>query len=639
MLQKIRDGASGPLAYIVVGVIAVVFGVWGIGSYFTPSSNPVVASAAGTDITHSQLLQAFNQRYQRLQQMMGSHFDASKFPANKVRHQALESLIDQAVMTHYARSGGYRVTDNDLVGTIRNNPAFQDKQGKFSAQRYKQLLQRAGIKPAQYEAELRQNLLSNEVRELISAGAFATPPEVDAIYHWLHEQRQVSVLRIDPGAYRSQVSLAPGAVKQYYQQHPKQFMQPAKVKLAYVSLDADQLQAPAPDQATLKALYKQHKNTFGTPAKRSAEELRIAIASNEKNADAKARKTVQTVLKAARNGRSFQQIAANTAGVSYRHIDNQPQSALSDAVGSALFGLDKTGALSNPVHGKNAWYVLRLKARTPAQTPPFTSPAVQTRLKAMARKKAVASAFQSKAQKLDNLSYQAPNGLQTISQKLGLKIQHTGWITRKGNDSQGLGQYKAVRKAAFSDAVLKKKLNSKVISLGNRRRVVLRVAAHQPPQRRPLAAVRQTIVQRLTQQKAMHLARQAAQKAQQQATHGEALAKIAAATPGGKLDTLGFVGRNSGKADRTVIQAAFDLPFAGGKKAKPAYDVVAAGNAVALVAVDAVREKKGQSKNNDDTHKQLTQDLGGYNASLEYQALDAYLRHKAKVTIHKNALN
>ncbi len=43
-------------------------------------------------------------------------------------------MIDQAVMTQYAKDNGYRVTDADLLAEIRSNPQFQDN-GQFSAQR------------------------------------------------------------------------------------------------------------------------------------------------------------------------------------------------------------------------------------------------------------------------------------------------------------------------------------------------------------------------------------------------------------------------------------------------------------------------------------------------------------------------
>ena len=121
MLQRIRDNASGPLAYVVVAIIAVVFGVWGIGSYFTPSSDPVVASVGGTEITRYQLQQSYNQRYQRLRQAMGDSFDADMFPPEQLRRTVLQGLINEAVLTQYANEAGYRVTDARLLAALRSN--------------------------------------------------------------------------------------------------------------------------------------------------------------------------------------------------------------------------------------------------------------------------------------------------------------------------------------------------------------------------------------------------------------------------------------------------------------------------------------------------------------------------------------
>ncbi|MGN8158273.1 SurA N-terminal domain-containing protein [Salinisphaera sp. SWV1] len=634
MLQKIRDGASGPLAYIVVAVIAVVFGVWGIGSYFTPSADPVVASADGAKITHSQLRQAVNQRYQRLRQMMGNHFDSSMFPRDQVRQNVLDNMIDQAVMTHYAKARGYRVTDANLLAEIRSNPQFQEN-GKFSAQRYKALLSQAGVPPAQYEARLRQSMVGDQVREIVAASAFAAPAEVDVAYRRANEQRKVQVLTVDSSAYSDQVTVDDKAIQSYYDKHPKQFMRPPRVKLAYVSLDADKLSPPKPDQATLKQLYQAHKNELGTPAKRSADEIRIPIGKD----DAKARQTVQAVIAAAKKGQSLKQIAAATDGARFQQIDTQTKSALPDAVGAALFGL-KQGALSGPVRGDQAWYVLRATSITPAKTPDFNNPAMQARLKAMATRKARAKAFRKKSDTLDDLAYQAPNGLKTISDKLGLTVRHTGWITRH-NGGSGLGQYAAVRKAAFSDAVLKDHLNSKVIDLGQQRHVVLRVADHQGAQRKPLAEVRDKIRQRLVAQESQRRAEKAAQQAMAQARQGKSLAQIAKDTRGAKLTQPGFVGRHDNKLDPSVLTAAFDISF-GNKSGSAQYRVVSTESGqAALVAVLASRVESGGSKpgGGGPQRKQIAQQQSGYNASLEYSALDHYLRKRADVEIHKSAMN
>ncbi|MDA3922550.1 MAG: SurA N-terminal domain-containing protein [Salinisphaera sp.] len=630
MLQKIRDGASGPLAYVVVAVIAVVFGVWGIGSYFTPSSDPVVASAAGTDITHSQLQNAFNQRYGRIRQMLGKNFDPSLMPPDKIRRNVLNGLINQAVMQAYARDAGYRVTNADLLAQIRSNPQFQEN-GQFSADRYKALLAQANIQPAQYEAELRHSLLTQQVQQVIGAGAFASSAEVDQAYRLANQQRKTRYLVFNPNTFKGDVKVTSAQIKSYYDSHGKQFRSPQRVKLSYVSLDTGSVSPPAPSEDTLQKLYSQHKNELGTSEQRSADVVRVAISPGD---DAAARQSIQAVAAAANHGKTLKQAAGDVKGAAFQTLDSQTQSALPSALGAALFGLDK-GALSNPVRGKNAWYLARLTGVTPANTPDFNAPQVQSQLKAMAQSQATAAAYKKQAQQLDDLAYQAPNDLQTISNKLGLKIQHTDWISPQSGP--GIGQYDAVRKAAFSDAVYKDKLNSEVIDLGQQRKIVLRVTDRQPAERKPLADVSDDIRQRLVSEKASSRARDAADAALKKIQAGASLESVAKSDPKAALKTLGFIGRSDSSADARIVDVVFSMPLPA--KGKDSYQVAPTSDGqVALVAVSDARDSGTTGAKEAKQRKQYTQQQTQLNAQLEYAALDTYLRDQADVNIHKGAL-
>lgn len=635
MLQKIRDGASGPLAYIVVGVIALVFGVWGIGSYFTPSSDPVVASAAGTDIKHSQLQNAFDQRYQRIRQMFGKNFDPDLMPPDQIRRNVLNGLIDQAVMQAHAQDAGYRVTDANLLAQIRSNPQFQDD-GKFSPQRYRALLAQANIAPAQYEAGMRQSLLSQQVQQVLIAGAFAAPAEVDQAYKRANQQRNTQYLVFDANAYKQGVNVSSAQVQQYYDKHADQFQRPQRVKLSYVSLDNGSVSVAAPDEQALRSLYDQHQDELGTPETRSLDVVSVAIDDNN---DASARETIQAIAAAVKKGDSLEQAAKATDGARFQSMTSQPQKNLPSALAAPAFGLDK-GALSNPVRGDQAWYLARVTAVTPAKTPSFDAPEVQAQLKAMATQEATAQAYKKKAKQLDDLAYQAPNDLKTIADQLGLTIQHSDWINAQGGP--GLGQYDAVRKAAFSDAVLKDKLNSEVIDLGDQRKVVLRVADKQPAQQKPLDEVRDDIQQRLVVQQAGTQARDAADAALKAVNGGESLTAVAKADSNASLKTPGFVGRTSNEVDPRVLETAFAMPLPGAKggDSKPSYRVTgtSTGN-VALVAVTGARDSAANDKQQAKQQRaQFAEQQSQSNVQLEYAALDNYLRDQADVDIQKDAL-
>lgn len=630
MLQKIRDGSSGPLAYVVVAVITLVFGVWGIGSYFTPSSDPVIASAAGTDIKQSQLRGAFDQRYQRIRQMLGDNYDPSLMPPDEIRRNVLNGLIGQAVMQAYASDNGYRVTDANLLAQIRSNPQFQDD-GKFSPDRYKALLTQANIPPAQYEARMRQALMSQQVQQIVASGAFASTAEVDQAYRLANQQRKTQYLVFDPKAFRAGIRITPEQIKAYYDEHGKQFQRPQRVKLAYVSLDSAGLSTPEPDKATLQALYDQHKSEFGTPEQRSADVVRVSIRQGD---DAAARQSIQAVAAAVKNGQSLKEAAAGRDGAVFQTLENKPENVMPADLGAAVFELDK-GDVSNPIRGDQAWYLARLSAVAPASTPEFDAPQIQSQLKAMARSEALGNAYRKQAKQLDDLAYQAPNDLKTIAGKLNLKIQQTDWMSAQAGP--GIGQYDAVRQAAFSDPVLKDKLNSEVINLGQQRKIVLRVADSQPAERKPLNEVRDDIRQRLIARKAGSKASDAADAALAKARGGASLESVAGKASQARLEKAGFIARSASSVDPRVIDAAFAMPLP--DKGKSGYRVTPMSNGdVALVAVSDSRDSGGSDDEAREQREQFAQQQGQANAQLEFAALDAYLRQQADVNIQKNAL-
>ncbi|MAS08468.1 SurA N-terminal domain-containing protein [Salinisphaera sp.] len=636
MLQRIRDGASGPLAYIVVGIIAVVFGVWGIGSYFTPSSDPTVATAGDTEIKQSQLQRGFDQRYQQLRQVMGDSFDSSVFPPGEVRRSVLQRLIDQAVVTQYAKDNGYRVSDADLLAYIRDNPQFQ-QDGTFSPARYKQLLAGSGMQPAQYEARLRTALLGDQVGQVIRLGAFAVAPEIDQAYAQANTQRKVSLLYFEPDAFDDGITVSDDDVSAYYNAHKDAFMRPERVKLSYVSLNASTLDTEADtSESALRAIYDDKAASFGTPETRSADMIRVAI--DGQDGQSNARQTISQITQQLKQADSpdLAALADQTDGVTYRAVDEQPKSALPAAVGDALFGLDK-GALSNPIKTDDAWYLIRMTGQTAAKRPAFDDPQVQARLKAMAQDDAREKAFAEKSDTLEDLAYQAPNDLKTISKSLSLSPQTSEWITADGGP--GIGQYDAVRDAAFSDAVVKDGLNSRVIKLGDTREIVLRVAEHEAAQPRDLADVAPVIRERIKTERAADKAKKSADQAVARLDAGDSLQSIAGDMKGTRLETPGYIGRRDNAVDPALNQAAFAIALEGQGDDSHGEDVATSSDGMPVViAVSGQRLNDDADGSQKARKQQIAQQQRQYNASLENAAFDRYLVNQADIKIEKDSL-
>lgn len=636
MLQRIRDNASGPVAYVVVGLISLVFGVWGIGSYFTEDPNPPVAKAGDVEITKYQLQRAYDQRYQRLQRLMGDNFDHDLIDPERFRRGILDGLIQDALLQQYARDAGYRVTDAALLQALRSEQQFQ-VDGRFSPERYRALLSQAGIAPGQFEAGLRDDLVIQQVRNGVIESAFATHREVLADYRLDKQRRELAYLTFEAADLRDRVVVTDSEIQAHYEQNPQTYTRPERVKLAYVEVDRNELEPAAkPDEEFLRALYEQEKDArFRTAERRKARHILVRIGEGT-DADA-ARQEIQRLSARLDEGASFAELArehsddestAEEGGM----LDWVTRGSMVAAFEKALFRLEE-GEVSAPVKTDFGWHLIKLEEIDPSEIKPFDAPEVQDELLDMYRAREREQRFRQLSERLDSLSFEAPDSLQPLAEELDLEIHESGWITRDGGE--GLGDYDAVRKAAFSDAVLKDRLNSTPIQLSSDRLVVVRVAEHQEGERRPLSAVRDEIAATLREQAAAERARTLAEEARTAAEAGRPLAEIAEAGPA-ELHEPGWVTRDNGDLDGALRDALFAMPRPADEASYALASLPAGGTALLrLTGVEPGEPPAGGIADAGTRARAVRARIAG----LEYAALRKSLEDDYQVEIHEDRLD
>lgn len=633
MLQKIRDKSSGPIAYAIVGLIALVFSVWGIGSYFTEPPNPPVASVAGRQISQYELQRAYNQRYQRLQRLLGEKFDPNTIDRQQFRRSVLQGLVQQALLSQYAADQGYRVTDAALLNALTSDARFA-VDGSFSTQRYRSLLAQAGISAAAFEAGLRDDLASQQVRAAVLDTAFVTSRAVAKAYRLAHQRRELATAAFDPADYRDQVELSPDEIQAWYQAHPQEFMREERLQLSYVLLDRSEIDLGAgPGEAVLQTLYEQQKQRFQTPERRLARHILVRIDADT-DADAARKKIQQLASKLESEDVTFAELARKVSedvatAESGGQLNWVSRGTMVKPLEDALFALEP-GAVSAPVKTEFGWHLIKLEKIDAAEAKPFDDPEVQAQLLALFQEEAREQRFRDMSQKMDALSFEAPNSLTLIAETVGLEIQTSGWITRAGGD--GLGSNAAVVKAAFSDAVLKDELNSTPIQLGGNRLVVLRVAERQPPQHLPLDEVRDEIRERLRGKAAAALARVEAEQILAGLREGGDWQQLVTDS-GAELTDAHWVSRDD--ADGALIGTAFAMPKPAGQA--PQYAITTrTDGAIALLrltAVEAPALDEAQAKG-----EALAQNLRGRIAGLEYILFGRALRENYDVQVFTDRL-
>ncbi len=592
MLQTLRDRLTGPIAIGIVVIIAIPFAFWGIDSYLRTPTNPKVAEVGDQEISRVQLQRAYDQSYQRLQELLGGNVPAGMIDPEKFRRGVLDNLIQESLLAQHVRGEGYRVHDEYVAAALRRQAAFT-KDGAFSPEQYRATLARAGYNPGSYEAELRQGLAIDQLQSALNATSVVTERDVDAAWRLAKQQRETSYLVFSAQAYEPAVAIEAKDIEARYQREADKYRTPERIKLLYVELDRERL-APiaAPANAVLKTLYETEKQArFAKPEQRHARHILLRVA--DQGQEAAVKRKLEDLARQLAAGADFAALAlthSEDSGSRSKGGDLEwvGKGAMVPEFEQALFALRK-GETSAPVRTEFGWHLIRLVDVKPERIEAFDSANVQAELLKLYRGREAEERYQQLSKRMDELAFDEPDSLEPVARALNISVQTSDWITRE--TGTGIGELPAVRDAAFADSVLKEAENSAPVILGPMRQVVLRRAEHEPARQRPLAEVESEIRQQLTTERARARAAQQAAAALNAARGGESLGTLAQSL-GAALQQPGWLQREplEGQSlDPALRAGVFAMPRPSG--GRPAFALVELKDGdQALVALSAVQD-------------------------------------------------
>lgn len=584
MLQSIRDRLTGPLVWFVIGLIAIPFAFWGIQNFTGGSSDPVLVEVGDHKITQNQFQQTYQQRYEQYRSLLGESFRADLFDEARFRELTLDDMVQESAMRQYAQEQGYRASDATLRDFLVSVPAFQ-KDGKFSADAYRELLRMQGMNTEAYEAQLRQALAIDQLRGAVQASAFVTPTDAWNALRLEQQVRRVTVVPVAAQGFRDKVAVTDTQIADRYETDKGRYRSPERIKLAYVQLDRTQLvPAEAPAAEVLKAIYDAEKDArFASAEERRASHILLGFGADK---DA-ARKKAEDLLARARGGGDFAQLARDTSEDSGSKAQGGDlgwvrKGMMVPAFDEALYGIPTAGDIVGPIETEFGWHLIRLDEVKPALTRAFEDVEVQAQVLEVYRTREAEKRFQDLSERLEQLAFENA-ALEPVASELKLEIRTTDWFTREGG--AGIAAIEAVKQAAFSQEVLQDGENSKPIPASADSLVVVRKGEYEAARQLPLDEVRGLVRQTLLAEGAAKLAREAAEALVAQARGGQSL-REAAQQRGLGVQFDGDARRGQAQLDGWIANAVFGMPRPA--EGKVQVQLVDNGGDVAVVALAAV---------------------------------------------------
>ncbi|MBR1120724.1 SurA N-terminal domain-containing protein [Bradyrhizobium lablabi] len=429
MLRGMRKASSNWLGKIVMavvmGVLIVSFGIWGIADIFKGFGQSTLATIGRTEISTEQFRQLYTDKLQQIGRQFGRPLTQEQARAFGFDRQILQQTIAEAALDEEARRMGLAMSEAEIIRQIHSDPNFKGINGQFDPARFQAVLRQFGYSEPRYFAEQRKVSLRRQIAGTITAGV--EPPQVliDALTRFQNEQRSIDYIKLDAAQAGTIDPPSPETLAAYFEERKVQFRAPEYRKISFAVITPDELGkwSEISDEEARK-VFDQRKDRLGTPEKREVSQI---IFPNMGEAEAARAKIT--------SGTSFEDLAKERdLKPSDYELGLVAKSAiLEPAAADAAFSL-ASGAVSQPVQGRFGALLVKVGKIEPGTTATYESVAAEI------KKQLGAENARVKVSELQNKMEDERSGGASVAEaakKLGLTAVTIEAVDRSGRTPDG----------------------------------------------------------------------------------------------------------------------------------------------------------------------------------------------------------
>ena len=368
MLSVMRKHAASWFIKILLGSIVLVFVFWGVGSFGSRRLdraavvNGEIITRPDYDRARKNLEDAFRDYYK-------DKFDPKLMESLNLPREAMERLVEQALLCQKAREMGLVVTQEELRRAIATQ---MGRDGQLDRRVYERFLANNRWRAEEYEAYLEKSLLAEKLKSFIQSEAKLPESEARLFYDFLHKQISIAYAAFEPGAYTG-VTATEKEVEDHYKARQEDYRIEPLVQADYVFVPFEGTADPAAvSEDEVKEYYNANAAEFQQEKTVEASHILVRLAPDAP-ADKveEARKKAQELADKARAGEDFAELAnKNSEGPSAERggfLGAFKKSQMVPAFSEKAFSM-AAGEISDPVRTDFGFHVIKVQKINEAVT-------------------------------------------------------------------------------------------------------------------------------------------------------------------------------------------------------------------------------------------------------------------------------
>jgi peptidyl-prolyl cis-trans isomerase D len=546
---------------ILLGAVVLVL-AGGMLLYLVPSM-PGTGDAASTDTVatvgdQSVSMAEVRQQLQEIQQRN----QVPKQLESLYARQILNQLIFQKEIEYEAKRLGIHVSDQERADRIRQFlPTAYNGDTFVGIDRYTSEVQaRFQMTVPVFEELIRQGLLQEKFRKLVTDGISVGPAELQDEFLYRNEKVKIDYALIKPEDLEAKITPDEAEIKAAYEKNRTKYQVPEKRVVRYALADANQIrQSTQISDDELKVQYQQDIQQYQVPNRVHVQHILLMTVGKTDAEIEEVHQKAEDVLKQAKKGAKFDELAKKYSEDPGTKDKGGDLGFITQ--GQTVPEFEKTafsqpvGSISDLVKTQYGFHIIKVLEKETAHTKPFEE--VKDSIKAPLMLSKADKQASDLADKLSAAIRQSNKVfLDDLAKQFHLTVGETRPVSALDPILE-LGNSKEVKDAVFGQRAGELSLPIR----SDRGYLIVSVKDILPAHQGTLEEVRERVVSDLKQEKGVEVARQKAQDLEKRVKAGEKF-DAAAKALGLEAKTSDAIARNGSipnAASGKQLSAAFQM--------------------------------------------------------------------------------
>ena len=235
MLDLVRNLVSSFIGKILLAVMILSFALWGVGDILSSGNSQLAAKIGNEKITLNEFYYEFQNLVRNYNQANSSNVSPKEAYENNFHNLLLNELVFSKMINNYSKNENIFINDESLKKVILDLPQFQDQNGVFSKNKYKNYIFNNFENEDAFLKQIESTIYKGLIFEIYNIKNFMNDKIVDLIYQ--HEGEKIKIGYFLINKDQLDININKNSLKKHYDENKTDYLVPESVIIDYIEIN------------------------------------------------------------------------------------------------------------------------------------------------------------------------------------------------------------------------------------------------------------------------------------------------------------------------------------------------------------------------------------------------------------------